>query len=635
MVRNDTKAGILCNTSSKKKLRRSIRFSKNKVWQEREEEKSREAVVSLCTADATSTDDVSSFVPSKLQTNDCQYERTPIVLILIDPISRRFQFLRLEFDTAKLTVADFLQQIILFPATDESFRTQTFDYMCNLEGFEYEHDRYISDYVEGSAVIIAVSKADYEGSDDISNMAKSVLRRSKLEIDEMLKPSVISSATPQTSEEGAQQKDAITSPSDSSPDTVRRSVKPTVESNEVSMSPDYSTSSNCMAYLFMGGVLAYALKHMNKSFRGLVTSKNKKRKEIAKLESLQTIVSPSTVDTKSISSETYDDETLQTHEIMEASQSQTQGTPTSKILTYDDEIETDHSNDLVTVVLLLIDPTSRRFQFLRLEFYTNMLTVAEVLQQIILFPATDESFRTQTFDYMCNLEGFEYDYDRYISDYVEGNAVVIAVPQAGCESSDDISNMAKSVLRRSKIDQMLKSTGICLATPHTSEEDVQEEDFSQQVQRKDTIPEHNNSNHMSHQQETTSVSSIVSVALEQSAMNNHDVDVAISTSPNDLSLKDSPMPTHANIKRNQPELPLTPLDLTISLSSANILPSFSPPADSRSTPTNYDSLPTNTNSSPIQDNITPPPSESESNRTIPSRNILTVEQVPNTVVSSS
>jgi len=140
---------------------------------------------------------------------------------------------------------------------------------------------------------------------------------------------------------------------------------------------------------------------------------------------------------------------------------------------------------------------------------------------------------------------------------------------------------------------------------------------------------------MSHQQETTSVSSIVNVALEQSAINNHDVDVAISTSPNDLSLKDSPMPTHANIKRNQPELPLTPLDLTISLSSANILPSFSPPADIRSTPTNYDSLPTNSNSSPIQDNITPPPSESESNRTIPSRNILTVEQVLNTVVSSS
>ena len=56
-----------------------------------------------------------------------------IVLLLMTPITRRFEPLQLEFDTKKAIVADIIQQIPI-STTEESLRTQTFDCVCEADG---------------------------------------------------------------------------------------------------------------------------------------------------------------------------------------------------------------------------------------------------------------------------------------------------------------------------------------------------------------------------------------------------------------------------------------------------------------------------------------------------------------------
>ena len=58
----------------------------------------------------------------------------------MDPQTRRFELLQLEFDTNKASVADILQQIPI-SATEESLRTQTFDCVCDTDGKEYDQDK--------------------------------------------------------------------------------------------------------------------------------------------------------------------------------------------------------------------------------------------------------------------------------------------------------------------------------------------------------------------------------------------------------------------------------------------------------------------------------------------------------------
>merc|ERR1711957_1110792 len=86
-----------------------------------------------------------------------------IVVLLMDPESRRFELLQLEFDTTKATVADILQQIPI-SATEESLRTQKFDSVCDTNGLEYDHDKPLSDYVKGNSVVITVPKSDTKGA---------------------------------------------------------------------------------------------------------------------------------------------------------------------------------------------------------------------------------------------------------------------------------------------------------------------------------------------------------------------------------------------------------------------------------------------------------------------------------------
>lgn len=129
--------------------------------------------------------------------------------------------------------------------------------------------------------------------------------------------------------------------------------------------------------------------------------------------------------------------------------------------------------DPLAIVLLLMDPITRRFELLQLEFDTKNATVADIIQQIPI-SATEESLRTQTFDCVCDADGNEYDHDKPLSDYVDGNAVVISVPRTNTKGAMHAAKMAKPILRDPKVEEMLKSAGVNLPPPPAQDEAVKE-----------------------------------------------------------------------------------------------------------------------------------------------------------------
>lgn len=219
-------------------------------------------------------------------------------------------------------------------------------------------------------------------------------------------------------------------------------------------------------------------KKSSRSFRGLVTGKSKKDlkkdKKKSKAEETQTTpvmkeppISPSSVaevETKAISAKPIDDETVYGAEFDDASKAALTVTSDN---TQTKETEADFVP--IAIVLLLMDPTTRRFELLQLEFDSTKATVADIIRQIPI-SATEESLRTQTFDCVCDTSGLEYDHDKPISDYVEGNAVVITVPKTNTKGSEHAAKMAKPILRDPKVEEMLMAAGVSLPDPPIVEE---------------------------------------------------------------------------------------------------------------------------------------------------------------------
>jgi len=223
-------------------------------------------------------------------------------------------------------------------------------------------------------------------------------------------------------------------------------------------------------------LLGGSSKKFRKSFRGLVTGKIFKETKKPKKNTQNASESPSVVDTKSISSRTFDDETIYIDEPDRVSKVPTAVTIDSQ--TKESQNHTEPLADLIIIVLLLIDPVTRRFQLLRLELDATKPTVAEILQRIPNLPATEKSLRTQTFDCMCDIEGLEYDHEKHMSEYVDGSAVVIAVPNTNAKGTENVTRIAKSILQRRKVEAMLKAADIFHPSVQLKENLEHEEDSS-------------------------------------------------------------------------------------------------------------------------------------------------------------
>lgn len=241
-------------------------------------------------------------------------------------------------------------------------------------------------------------------------------------------------------------------------------------------------------------------KKMAKSFKGLITGKSRKERRKKKaLAAMEPIGENHPLDTPHTninidgnggnilspkSDAGADDEST----VYDANFSAGMTSTTMKVESSDaDEtsVMSEPIIDPVQVVLLIMDPISRGFELLLLEFDSTKSTVKDILEQIPL-TATEESLRTQAFDVVFDTEGKEMKLESLISDYIENAGVVIAVPKGNFESGEQVAKMALPILSDKDVSQTLAESGIDVpkAVPLTPGSSIGEEESPKETTEK-------------------------------------------------------------------------------------------------------------------------------------------------------
>ncbi|KAL9185235.1 hypothetical protein ACHAXT_003012 [Thalassiosira profunda] len=115
----------------------------------------------------------------------------------------------------------------------------------------------------------------------------------------------------------------------------------------------------------------------------------------------------------------------------------------------------------IQVVLLLMDPSSRRFELLQLEFDTNKALVSDVLRQI-KGSATEKTLRDMNYAGVCDSSGMEMIASMKLSRFCEGNDVVMAMPSG--MTGKQTAKLATPILGDPKVEDMLAPCGVKVET---------------------------------------------------------------------------------------------------------------------------------------------------------------------------
>jgi hypothetical protein len=78
-----------------------------------------------------------------------------VVLLLMDPETRRFELLQLEFDALKALVSDVLAQIPI-SVTEEALRQQSYTGIAGTDGIEMEPFKLLAAFSKGNEVLVAI-----------------------------------------------------------------------------------------------------------------------------------------------------------------------------------------------------------------------------------------------------------------------------------------------------------------------------------------------------------------------------------------------------------------------------------------------------------------------------------------------
>lgn len=112
---------------------------------------------------------------------------------------------------------------------------------------------------------------------------------------------------------------------------------------------------------------------------------------------------------------------------------------------------------MLKVVLLLMDPETRRFELLQLEFDSDKALVSDVLTQIPV-AVTEAVLKRQTYVGISGSSGTQMNSSVLLSEFCRGNDVLVAVP-SGIEA-DECARLARPILNDDKVINMLKASGI-------------------------------------------------------------------------------------------------------------------------------------------------------------------------------
>lgn len=110
----------------------------------------------------------------------------------------------------------------------------------------------------------------------------------------------------------------------------------------------------------------------------------------------------------------------------------------------------------IQVVLLLMDPASRRFELLQLEFDSNKAMVSDVLRQIQC-SATETTLRDMNYVGVCDQSGMEMISSMKLSKFCKGDDIVLAMPDG--MRGVDTAKLAGPILSDPKVEDMLVPSG--------------------------------------------------------------------------------------------------------------------------------------------------------------------------------
>ena len=109
--------------------------------------------------------------------------------------------------------------------------------------------------------------------------------------------------------------------------------------------------------------------------------------------------------------------------------------------------------DMLKVVLLLMDPKTRRFELLQLEFDSAKALVSDVLAQIPV-SVTEEVLRKQTYTGICGNDGEPMPPTKLLATFCKGNEVLVAIPTG--VSASECARLAKPILGDDKVISMVR-----------------------------------------------------------------------------------------------------------------------------------------------------------------------------------
>lgn len=101
-----------------------------------------------------------------------------------------------------------------------------------------------------------------------------------------------------------------------------------------------------------------------------------------------------------------------------------------------------------------MDPSSRRFELLQLEFDSTKALVSDVLRQI-QSSATEKTLRDMSYGGVCDQAGMEMISSMKLSKFCEGNDVVMAMPSG--MTGEQTAKLAAPILGDPKVEDMVSS----------------------------------------------------------------------------------------------------------------------------------------------------------------------------------
>ena len=185
-----------------------------------------------------------------------------------------------------------------------------------------------------------------------------------------------------------------------------------------------------------------------KRFRGLLKTRSKREKNKAKSRALpaEVLSENSSVVGADDASTVYDAE-LDASVMGKSVTSNTASMKSVAIL------------DPVQIILLIMDPETRRFELLQLEFDSSLAKVSDIYSQIPK-AATEDVLQSAKYTAIIDAKGNELKSDANLSEYIQGAGVVIAVSESYKDTLAKCATMAVPILTNTKVNKMV-SYPIC------------------------------------------------------------------------------------------------------------------------------------------------------------------------------